>query len=303
MSKSLFFSIVVVVITLVSCKKDNFSKGIIELPRLPVANAGSDTIIALPSTIIKLSGNASYDPDGTINNYQWRKISGPAQGSINNSQDVEVTANNLVKGKYFFELKVTDNSNLSATDTIIVTVTQIVANSGPDQDISVPTDSTTLDGTGSFDDAGMPLNFLWRQISGSNVSLNSPSEKKTTIYFGQAGIYQFELLVWNNYGSAYDTTTVMISKLNEGRHIFIPQEWSDLCSIKIENIYAYLPPNKAFRVYSLSVPNTWILIDNTHAEHKLYYEILNGELIIRTDHFDFYDCTFDNPAPILVDWD
>jgi hypothetical protein len=123
----LFFFYTVLVITLASCKKDNFSKAIIKLS--PVAKAGSDTTIMLPTNNIKLSGNASYDPDGKINSYQWRKIKGPQPGSINNPQNSEATAINLVQGIYDFELYITDNNGLTATDTMEVRVEGIA----PDQ--------------------------------------------------------------------------------------------------------------------------------------------------------------------------
>jgi hypothetical protein len=40
----------------------------------PVANAGRDTTIKLPTDSIMLDGKASTDPGGTITSYKWAKI-------------------------------------------------------------------------------------------------------------------------------------------------------------------------------------------------------------------------------------
>ena len=43
--------------------------------KLPVANAGQDQVIKLPVNTLTLSGSGN-DSDGTINGYNWTKISG-----------------------------------------------------------------------------------------------------------------------------------------------------------------------------------------------------------------------------------
>lgn len=54
--------------------------------------------------------------------YQWRKISGPAQYTIESPDAATTHVTNLVAGVYQFELKVTNSANLSARDTMTVTV-------------------------------------------------------------------------------------------------------------------------------------------------------------------------------------
>ena len=44
----------------------------------PTAIAGPDQVITLPTDSISLDGRASSDPDGTISEWLWTKISGPA---------------------------------------------------------------------------------------------------------------------------------------------------------------------------------------------------------------------------------
>ena len=54
--------------------------------------------------------------------YRWRKISGPAQYTILSPKSAITKIINLTKGVYKFELTVTNSYNLSARDTMTLTV-------------------------------------------------------------------------------------------------------------------------------------------------------------------------------------
>ena len=90
--------------------------------RPPVADAGSDQTITLPTNSVVLNGDTSTDPDNNIFSYAWTKISGPSAANIqtNNSAISQLTG--LVEGVYQFELTVTDMGGLSARDTVKITV-------------------------------------------------------------------------------------------------------------------------------------------------------------------------------------
>jgi len=94
----------------------------------PVVNAGPNLTIQLPQNSVPLAGTA-YDPDGSINFVWWSLISAPSDVSpvLNISlgyTGVLDTARNLtVPGDYVFRLTARDNSNVSASDEMIVTVT------------------------------------------------------------------------------------------------------------------------------------------------------------------------------------
>jgi len=64
--------------------------------KAPTANAGADITITLPTNSTSLNGIGT-DVDGTITNYQWTKISGPA-ATISNATSTQATANALVQG-------------------------------------------------------------------------------------------------------------------------------------------------------------------------------------------------------------
>ena len=88
----------------------------------PVANAGPDQTITLPTNTVNLDGSASTDPDNNIISYQWTKVSGPASFSISNANAIQTQVINLIEGVYEFVLKVTDAGGLFAFDTVKVMV-------------------------------------------------------------------------------------------------------------------------------------------------------------------------------------
>jgi hypothetical protein len=94
-----------------SCKKEKSCEGCRENNKPPIAIAGPDQVITLPTDSISLDGSASNDPDGTISEWRWTKISGPASVIINNSSASKSVVRNLVKGTYQFESKITDNED------------------------------------------------------------------------------------------------------------------------------------------------------------------------------------------------
>jgi len=107
----------------ISCKKETSCEGCAtKSNKPPIAVAGPDQVITLPIDSVSLDGRSSSDPDGSISNYLWTKISGPVSSNII-TQSVSITkVKSLVSGTYLFELKVTDNSGLSAKDTVLVIV-------------------------------------------------------------------------------------------------------------------------------------------------------------------------------------
>ena len=183
----------------------------------PTANAGADKIITLPTNSTSLSGSGS-DPDGTVSSYQWRKISGPSQYNISSSTKAQATASSLVQGSYKFELTVTDNAGASVKDTMQVTVNAAPINQSPtvkagsDITITLPTNSTTLSGTGNDPD-GSIASYQWRKISGpSQYNIVSSTKAQTSVNNLVNGVYQFEFTVTDNSGkSAKDTVQVTVN--------------------------------------------------------------------------------------------
>jgi K319-like protein len=94
----------------------------------PIAVAGSDQTITLPTDSVLLNGSASNDSDGRIIAWQWTKMSGPASFNIVNANSVQAKATDLAEGVYQFELTVMDSLGFFGKDTTTVTVIKLYAN-------------------------------------------------------------------------------------------------------------------------------------------------------------------------------
>lgn len=87
----------------------------------PVADAGADRSIALPTNSLTMAGDGA-DGDGTVTTYAWSKISGPETFTITNPALKNTTITGLVQGTYIFRLTVTDNGGSEDTDEVTVNV-------------------------------------------------------------------------------------------------------------------------------------------------------------------------------------
>ncbi len=91
---------------------------------VPVAIAGPPQVINSTST--QLDAAASYSPNGSITNYNWQQVSGPA-ASIQNANSPTPVISNLNPGDaYGFKLTVTDIAGASGSDITSVTVTNTI---------------------------------------------------------------------------------------------------------------------------------------------------------------------------------
>lgn len=181
----------------------------------PVANAGTDLSITLPTNFTQIAGTGT-DEDGTVISYQWRRISGSQSAFISNGSTATCTVSNLNQGTYKFELKVTDNEGGIGRDTMIVIVLPApnlppVANAGNDISITLPVSNTILNGNGSDQD-GFVTGYAWTKISGpSTYNIVSPSNRITSLTNLVEGDYEFQLRVTDNRGGIdFDTVLVHV---------------------------------------------------------------------------------------------
>jgi Domain of unknown function (DUF4832)/Secretion system C-terminal sorting domain/PKD domain len=185
----------------------------------PVANAGPDRAITLPTSSVSLTGSGT-DADGTIASYLWTQVGGPSTSTFSATNTAGITVSNLVAGTYTYRLTVTDNGGATDTDDVIVTVTAAVANQTPVADagsnrtITLPTNSTTLSGSGSTDPDGTIAGYQWQQVSGPSTStLSSTTAANITVSNLQAGTYTYRLTVTDN-NDATDNVTVTVTVNN-----------------------------------------------------------------------------------------
>jgi VCBS repeat-containing protein len=186
--------------------------------QLPIANAGSNIAITLPTNNTTLNGAGSSDPDGSIASYAWSKTSGPATYTIANASAATTALTNLVQGVYVFTLQVKDNAGASATSTVTITVNAApnqapIANAGSNIAITLPTNNTTLNGAGSSDPDGSIATYAWSKSSGpATYTIANASAATTALTNLVQGVYVFTLQVTDNGGAtASSTVTVTVN--------------------------------------------------------------------------------------------
>ena len=191
------------------------SPGVANKP--PAANAGPDQSFFFPANSTTLTGTGT-DADGTISSYQWTKIQGPAQYDIASPTLAKTNISNLDIGVYVFELTVTDNSGATAKDTVQITVNASsnqppVAKAGNSISIVLPTNSGSLDGSGSSDADGTIVSYKWTKVFGpSSFAIADPTLQTTNVTSLVQGTYQFELMVTDDKGAVgKDTVQITVS--------------------------------------------------------------------------------------------
>ena len=221
----------------------------------PVANAGSDITIMLPINSVVLSGTGT-DADGSIVIYKWRNIAGPSQFSIISPAQSQTIVSSLTQGAYTFELTVTDNTGVTATDTVGVLVISAtnrapIAEAGNNKIITLPIDSLVLEGKG-VDSDGTIIGYNWRQVSGpGQYRLLSPGSPQTIVDQLVEGTYVFELRVTDNFGAtATDTLQVLVKTIDISQVTIFPNPARNIVNIKID---ANTPVNlTSLVIYSVS---------------------------------------------------
>lgn len=86
-----------------------------------------------------------------------------------------------------------------------------VADAGPDQ-IGVPAGTITLNGSNSHDPNGEALTYLWTQVGGPTVTLNTPNAAITTFQAAAGQDYTFRLTVRNTDNQSASATTRVVTQ-------------------------------------------------------------------------------------------
>jgi RHS repeat-associated protein len=190
----------------------------------PTVNSGTNQTITLP-------GNATLDaiisddglPQGSRLSYVWKKEQGPGMVTFANANAASTTASFSTPGFYILDFAV-DDSEYTAATVFYVNVNPAATNqapmvsAGPDQTISSPTDTATLNGSAADDGlpAGNSLSVLWTTVSGPGVvNFGTPNAAVTTAQFSAAGTYVLRLTASDGELSTSDDVNVTLTAANQ----------------------------------------------------------------------------------------
>lgn len=182
----------------------------------PVVNAGPSQTISLPTNTVTLNGSATDDglPNGTLT-LTWTEASGPKGVTFSTPNQATTSATFPSAGTYVLELTANDSLlSTSSTTTVVVNPSPVnqppVVNAGPNQTITLPASSITLNGTATDD--GLPngtLSIGWNQISGpTSVLFGTPGSAITQASFTMPGAYVLQLS--GNDGQFTSTSQVTV---------------------------------------------------------------------------------------------
>src|SRR5207245_2502597 len=137
----------------------------------PVVNAGPSQTITLPANTATMNGTATDDglPNGQLS-IQWAVVSAPSGAaglSFSNPVSPTTQVRFPIPGVYELRLSADDGQLAGFSDTVVVVnpapINQPpVVNAGPNQIITLPVNTVTLNGSASDD--GLPngtLSFTW----------------------------------------------------------------------------------------------------------------------------------------------
>ncbi|XP_060045280.1 dyslexia-associated protein KIAA0319 homolog [Erinaceus europaeus] len=168
-------------------------------PRAIVSPQIQELILPLTSALI--DGSQSTD-DTKIVSYHWEEIDGPFKEKKTSDDSSVLLLSDLVAGNYTFRLTVTDSDGASDSTVAVVRVNSAVdhppvANPGPNQTITLPQNSITLNGNQSSDDHQIVL-YKWSLGPGSEkkeVAMQAMETPYLHLSAMQEGNYTFQLMV------------------------------------------------------------------------------------------------------------
>ncbi|KAM9384150.1 dyslexia-associated protein KIAA0319-like protein [Pholidichthys leucotaenia] len=185
----------------------------------PVANASPNQVIQLPRNSITLYGNQSTDDHDSLS-YEW-SLSPESKDKVVEMQGVRtpiLQLSAMQEGDYTFQLTVTDSAGQQDTAQVTVIVQPEnnkppEADAGPEKELTLPIDQTTLDGRKSHDDQKIAT-YHWTKTSGPDgVKIENADSAVATVTGLVVGKYEFTLTVTDERKlESRDTVTVIVKE-------------------------------------------------------------------------------------------
>ncbi|MBV7415982.1 glycosyl hydrolase family 18 protein [Aeromonas sp. sif2433] len=141
----------------------------------PVANAGSDLSATGPAEVT-LNGSASHDPENGLLGYSWKQVSGPQTSLLDATQAKARVVLDGVSAdiNQVFELTVTDDQGLKASDQVVLTNKAPQPNLPPvvtvQDKVSVQAGKQVSISASATDPNGDSLSYQWTVPAGLSAS-------------------------------------------------------------------------------------------------------------------------------------
>ena len=167
---------------------------------------------------------SAFDQDNDPLSYTWTSSSSDLAVHNPTSSGTTFTAPSVVNSKQVDLTCMVSDGTFTVSDSLTVTVQNtlsldIVADAGPDQIVNEEV-SINLDGSNSFDQENQPLSYMWTQISGEQVMIDSVDNVKASfvspsVANNEIKVLTFELRVYDTNGrDAYDTVMITVDPIN-----------------------------------------------------------------------------------------
>jgi hypothetical protein len=187
----------------------------------PTADAGLDQVVSEGEAAVILDGSGSSDnPLGMVVGYTWTQVAGPAVTLSDASAAMpEFNAPFVISDVVLrFSLVVSDDfDGPSSADTVVITVTNVLAvDAGVDQQVTEG-DSVQLNGLNSLAINGYISDYQWAQLEGPVVVLNNSSSGApifTAPPVDATALLVFELIV-SDVSGARDIATTFVNVVDE----------------------------------------------------------------------------------------
>ncbi|TDH23484.1 hypothetical protein EXU57_16910 [Segetibacter sp. 3557_3] len=184
--------------------------------RAPVACAGADQGITLPTSSVTLDASCSTDPDMDIKAYTWIKLTGPAGPNIANANTATTLVSGLVQGVYEFQVKVTDAGGLFSTDTmkVLVSATNVVMNCGDSNRLVVNARLVP------FGKLSAPASGLAVAAAGNKVVFAGASLSGNPAGYGSSRVDIFDVVTQSWTTATLSARRAAVSTVTAGNKIF-----------------------------------------------------------------------------------
>jgi outer membrane protein assembly factor BamB/Mg-chelatase subunit ChlD len=249
----------------------------------PVANADPDKTV-FEGDIVYFDSSGSYDPDGTIVNYDWNFGDGSPHSNMENPRHIFNYA-----GNYTVTLTVTDDEGARGSDTctinVLIVIKPPVADAGLDQTV-YENDVVYFDGSGSYATVGAIKSLKWD----FNSNVDSDGDGNTTNDVDATGATPTH--IYYNEG-VYNVTLRVTAKVETHETLKVNQDvvfvmdssgsmnWNDPDDLRIQAAKNYVdklnPDDRAavvdFDTEAWLIPDGWPIGDHLSTN---YFKIKNN---------------------------